>query len=83
MVNIACGTAGVILVHYTVPASIALEILANVASTLTCSSVSEEVCKDVKECGKVEKCDTVCTWQNSSDIQPGECINTPTGTVCS
>ena len=83
LVSLTCGSAGVVLIHYTAAASVILELLENIPSTLICSSVAENVCEDVKDCQNVEKCDTVCTWQNSSDIQPGECINTPTGTVCS
>lgn len=27
-------------------------------------------------------CDTVCHWEDSSNVDPGECVDTPNGTVC-
>lgn len=47
-----------------------------------CHYITKNVCKNVKECQDVVKCDTVCHWENVSDIETGECVNTPHGTVC-
>ncbi|MEW5952132.1 MAG: hypothetical protein AB1630_10390 [bacterium] len=47
-----------------------------------CKYVTKNVCKNVKECQDVVKCDTVCHWENISDIETDECVNTPHGTVC-
>ncbi|MEF3280590.1 MAG: hypothetical protein K6357_06460 [Elusimicrobiota bacterium] len=56
--------------------------IGSAASDPICTLVEEEVCEDVKECDNVLKCDTICHWENSSDIQHGECVNTPYGMLC-
>lgn len=75
------GATGLIL-YYTVPLTAVNTVIGNLSSSYVCDYIAKNVCKDEQDCHNVEECDTVCSWQSSGDIQPGECVDTPTGTLC-
>jgi len=51
----------------------------DICETVT-KNVCETVCKDVQDCHTIQKCDTVCHWE---DVQPGQCVTNSQGqTVC-
>ena len=48
-----------------------------------CMYVTEKVCEKVKDCQTIQKCDTVCHWEDDHNIQPGQCVTNSHGqTVC-
>jgi len=50
------------------------------AVTAGCVWVTQNVCKNVKDCHMVQSCDTVCHWE---EVEPGECVTNSHGqTVC-
>jgi hypothetical protein len=58
-------------------------IAGGVAGAAACHYVTKKVCQDVEECSNVEKCDTVCHWEEVGNIQPGQCVTNSNGqTVC-
>lgn len=49
-----------------------------VGSDLICGEISETICKDVKDCQNIEKCDEICD-QEYVDVHPGECVTASNG----
>jgi len=52
-------------------------------TSVGCMYVTEKVCEKVKDCQTIQKCDTVCHWEDDHNIQPGQCVTNSHGqTVC-
>jgi outer membrane lipoprotein SlyB len=53
--------------------------IGGVAGYQVCETITKNVCKDVEDCQTVQKCDTVCHWEDVGNIQPGQCVTNSDG----